>query len=222
MPSTSPPAINQATTQKEGIFLILSAPSGTGKTTLCQRLLERLPELRFNVSHTTRSPREKEIDGQDYFFISEEKFQTMRARGDFLEWAHIVGNFYGTAFETIQKSRENGHDVLLELDVQGAETLRRLKYPGVFIFFLPPSLEELTSRLENRETESEEKIKQRLDLGKREIKGCLKYDYILTNHEVEESVENIISIVKAEKFRTSRFVPASADIQALLNSVEKD
>jgi len=140
----------------------------------------------------------------------------MRERGDFLEWANFNGNFYGTAFESIKISRENGHDIILELDLQGAETLRKLKYPGVFIFLLPPSLEELSFRLNDRSTESEEIINQRLERGIGEIKGCLAYDYIITNHEIEQSVDNFISIFRAEKLKTSRFVPASGDIQALL------
>ena len=219
MPPTSS-SINPISGQREGIVLILSGPSGTGKTTLCNGLKEKLPDLRFNVSHTTRPPRENEIDGKDYYFISEKEFQTMRERGDFLEWANFNGNFYGTAFESIKKSRVNGHDIILELDVQGAVTLRKLKYPGVFIFLLPPSLEELSFRLNDRNTESEEIINQRLERGIREIKGCLAYDYIITSHEVEETVGNFISIYRAEKLRASRFVPESADIQALLNSQE--
>jgi guanylate kinase len=221
MSSTSPAPKNPKTGYKEGIVLILSSPSGAGKTTLCQSLMKKLPELRLNISHTTRSPRENEIDGKSYFFISEKKFQTMRERGDFLEWAIFSDNYYGTSFESIKVSREKGHDVLLEIDAQGAETLRKLNYPGFSIFILPPSIKELTARLKNRGTESDEIINQRLEIGTREIKGCLEYDYILTNHTVEETVENIISIFNAEKLRTSRFVPESADIQALLFPEEK-
>jgi len=217
MPPTSSSSINSITGPKEGIVLILSAPSGTGKTTICHRLMLKLPELTFNISHTTRPPREHEIDGEDYFFISEKEFHTMKERGDFLEWATINDNFYGTAFESIKKSREKGHDVLLELDVQGAESLHRINYPGIFIFFLPPSIEELTCRLKNRGTETKEKVKQRIDRGIDEIKRCRAYDYILTNYEVDESVDNIISIFHAEKLKASRFVPTSADIMALLN-----
>lgn len=221
MPLT-PSSINPITGQKEGIVLILSAPSGTGKTTICHQLMKKLPEVRITISHTTRSPRKDEIDGEDYYFISEKEFQTMRERGDFLEYANINGNHYGTTFESIKKSRENGHDVLMELDVQGAQSLHKLKYPGVFIFFLPPSLEELTFRLKNRDTETKEKIKQRIDRGIEEIKGCMAYDYIITNYKVDESVDKFISIFRAEKLKASRFVPTSADIQALLNSQEKD
>ena len=222
MSSTFPEPKNQITGYKDGIVLILSSPSGAGKTTLCHKLLEKLPELRFNISHTTRSPRENETDGKDYFFISEKQFQTMRECGDFLEWAIFSDNFYGTSFESIKVSREKGHDVLLELDVQGAQTLRKLNFPGISIFILPPSIKELTARLKGRGTESDEIINQRLEIGIREIKGCLEYDYIVTNHAVEKSVENIISILSAEKLKASRFVPESADIQELLFPEEKD
>jgi guanylate kinase len=222
MSSTTPDPINQIPGNNEGIVLILSSPSGAGKTTLCQRLMEKLPDLSFNISHTTRSPRKNEIDGKDYFFISEKQFQTMKERGDFLEWAIFSDNFYGTSFESIKFSREKGHDVILELDVQGAQTLRKLNFSGISIFILPPSIKELTDRLKSRGTESDEIVNQRLEIGIREIKGCLEYDYIVTNHDVEETVEALISIVNAEKCRTSQFVPGSADIQALLYPEEKD
>ena len=207
--------------KEEGIALVLSAPSGTGKTTLCHRLMEKLPDLKFTVSHTTRPPREGEIDGEDYFFISETEFNTMRDRGDFLEWAQINRNFYGTAFGSVKASHKMGQDFILELDVQGAESLRELKYPAIFVFILPPSLEELKARLKNRATESEEKINLRLETGLKEIKKCLTYDYILTNREVEETVDNLISIINAEKLRTARFIPPAKDIQALLDCKER-
>lgn len=202
--------------------MILSGPSGTGKTTLCQRLMEKLPELKFNVSHTTRVPRKNEINGIDYHFISIHEFQTMLEHGDFLEWTNFNGNFYGTSLESLKNSRENGNDIILELDVQGAKNLNKLEFPGVFIFLIPPSIEELNSRLTNRGTESEAIIRQRMERAINEIKGCLKYDYILTSNEVEKSVSNIISIFRAEKLKASRFVPPSEDIRALLNVEEAD
>lgn len=216
----SPSSLNPSSSIEEGVVLVLSAPSGTGKTTLCHRLMEKLPDIKFTVSHTTRSPREGEIDGEDYFFVSEAEFNAMRERGGFLEWAQINKNFYGTAFDSVKASREKGQDFILELDVQGAESLRELKYPAIFIFILPPSLEVLKSRLKNRGTESEEKINLRLATGLQEIKKCLTYDYILTNREVEETVDNLISIINAEKCRTDRFIPPAKDIQALLDRKE--
>jgi guanylate kinase len=216
----SPSSQKSAFPNEEGIALILSAPSGAGKTTLCHRLMEKLPDVKFTVSHTTRSPREGEIDGEDYFFISETEFNNMKARGDFLEWAKITNNLYGTAYDSIKSSHKKGQDFILELDVQGAESLHKLNYPGIFVFILPPSLEELTARLKNRATESEEKINQRLETGLKEIKKCLTYDYILTNREVEETVDNLISIIKAEKCKSDRFIAPAKDIQALLDRKE--
>lgn len=221
MPLTPSPA-NQTIEKMEGIVLILSGPSGTGKTTLCQRLMEKLPELSFNVSHTTRSPRENEIDGRDYHFISVKEFQAKLERGDFLEWTNFNGNFYGTSLESIKISRENGNDIILDLDVQGAKNLNKLKFPGIFIFLIPPSIEELKSRLTSRGTESDAIIRQRMERAINEIKECLEYDYILTSNEVEKSVNNIISIFRAEKLKASRFVPESADIQALFSPEELD
>lgn len=201
---------------------MVSAPSGAGKTTICHRLVEKIPELRINVSHTTRSPREDEIDGENYHFVSEQEFKTIKENGGFLEWAIYNNNYYGTSHQSIKNSRECGQDILLELDIQGAEILRKSNFPGVSIFILPPSLGELMSRLTNRQTETEEIINQRIERGAKEIQECLAYDYIVTNHEVEETVDNIISIFRAEKFRASRFVPESEDIQELLSTKEKD
>jgi len=216
------PASQKLSFQKEEeIALILSAPSGAGKTTLCNRLMEKLPDIKFTTSHTTRSPREEEIDGEDYFFVSETEFNKMKERGDFLEWARICDNLYGTAYQSIKNSHAKGQDFILELDVQGAKSLHEIKYPGVFVFILPPSLEELTARLKNRATESEETINRRLETGRKEIKQCLTYDYILTNCDVEETVDNLISIIKAEKCKTARFTPPAKDIQALLNWKEE-
>ena len=222
MPSTSPSPINPITGQKKCSTLILSGASGTGKTTICHRLMEKLPDLKLAVSHTTRPRRKTDVDGRDYFFVSESEFEEIKKNGGFLEWANINNNLYGITFDSVKKCQENSEVFIIELDVQGAKSLRKLDFPGTYVFILPPSLEELESRLRERRTETEEKIKQRLQRGIGEIKECLAYDYILTNHEIEESVDNIISIFHAEKFRASRFVPASADIQALLNPQEKD
>lgn len=213
----TPSSLKSSFSKEDGIAVILSAPSGAGKTTLCHRLMEKRPDIKFTVSHTTRAPRKGEIDGESYFFISEAEFQKKRERGDFLEWAIICNNLYGTSYDSIRNFQKSGQDFILELDVQGAETLRHLKYPGIFIFILPPSLEELKARLTNRATESDEKINQRLETGLKEIKKCLTYDFILVNRDVEETVDNLISIIKAEKCRTTRFIPPSKDIQGLLN-----
>ncbi len=203
------------------VTLILSGASGTGKTTICHRLLEKLPKLKFAVSHTTRPRRKTDVNGRDYFFVSRPEFEEMEKRGEFLEWATINDHLYGTTFNSVEKCQEDSKIFIIELDVQGAESLHKIKFPGAYVFILPPSLEELESRLRGRNSETEESIKQRMARGRNEIKGCLAYDYILTNYDVEDSVDNIISIMNGEKYRASLFTPASPDIQALLNSKEK-
>ncbi|QPJ65756.1 MAG: guanylate kinase [Candidatus Nitrohelix vancouverensis] len=203
---------------KKGIPFIISAPSGTGKTSTCKLLRAKLPELKFAVSHTTRAKRNGEEEGLDYYFISEETFKQKISNGDFLEWAQVHNNFYGTAIDAIEKTIAKGDDVLLELDIQGVESLRDMNFSGVFIFILPPSLEELQRRLETRGTESPEKIKGRIETGKNEICQYKLYDYVITNHNVEDTAQNIMSIIKTEKLRAAHYVPTAQDLQTLLHS----
>jgi len=202
---------------KPGIPFIISAPSGTGKTTICGILKKRLPDLQFAVSHTTRSKRKGEEEGVDYYFISKEEFEHKIEDTDFLEWAQTHGNYYGTSFSTITEHTQKGQDLLLELDVQGVESLRSSNYQGVFILILPPSLAELKRRLEFRGTESPEKISSRLETGRNEILQYKLFDYVLTNNVVEDTVNNIISIMNSEKLRSNLYCPQSEDIQKLLN-----
>ncbi len=199
-----------------GIAFIVSAPSGTGKTTILQRLRERLPRLEISVSHTTRAPREGEENGAAYHFVTQAEFKKMIDAGAFLEHAEICGHHYGTAHDSVRERLETGADLILELDVQGARSLRALKYPGVYLFILPPSLKELEARLKGRGTETEDSIQRRLETGKEEIKQYALYDYVVVNGELDATVENILSIFNAERFRTSRFVPPADDIQTLL------
>ena len=201
----------------EGITFIVSAPSGTGKTTTCRMLQEKMPDLKFSISHTTRSPRDGEKEGKDYFFISENEFKEKIAQGAFLEWAKVHNQYYGTAQETITRHRKNGDNIILELDVQGVESLRKMNFSGIFVFILPPSLKELTRRLRNRGTENEDSIQKRIEAGKNEIKKYSMYDFILTNSNVEDTVQKIISIIEAETCRINRYRPTSPDLGALLN-----
>lgn len=203
--------------KSKGITFILSAPSGTGKTTTCKLLKQKLQELKFSVSHTTRETREGEVEGVDYYFISQEDFEEKIKRDDFIEWAKVHKYYYGTTFETIDRHRQNGKDVFIELDVQGAQSLRNINYKAIFIFILPPSLKELETRLTKRGTEPTEKIKERMDTGKNEIKQYRLYDYILTNFDVEETAENLLSIIRAERCRKERYQPSS-DLSSLLGS----
>ena len=202
-------------TQK-GLSIIISAPSGTGKTTTCKRLIQRMPNLRIAISHTTRKIRDGETGGVDYFFISRKEFETKRDNEDFLEWAQVHTEYYGTSFESIEKPQQEGFDILLELDVQGVDSLRNMKFNGAYILILPPSIEEMTKRLRKRGTETEESIEIRVNTGKEEIKNYKKYDYVITNFDVEETVESILAIVQSEKSRVSHYIPTSDDIKELL------
>ncbi|MGP0629469.1 guanylate kinase [Nitrospina sp. 32_T5] len=191
--------------QNKSLLIVLSAPSGTGKTTICNRLREVRPEIKFSVSHTTRPPRQNERDGIDYHFINGERFEAMQKEGEFLESAWVHNHFYGTAHSTLIAHRDRGEDLILELDPQGAASIRKLNLDAVFIFILPPSLRELERRLRQRGTESEEKIIERLTAGKIEMGQYRLYDYIVANHNVEETVETLLCIFRAEKHRGSRF-----------------
>ncbi len=201
---------------KEGLPIILSAPSGTGKTSTCKVLKQKLPDLKIAISHTTRNIRNGETEGVDYFFISNEEFETKKGKNDFLEWAKVHSDHYGTSFESIEEPRQRGYDILLELDVQGVETLRKMDFKGLYILILPPSIEEMEKRLRKRGTETEESIERRIQTGKEEIKRYKMYDYVITNVEVEATVEAILAIVQAEKSRACRYIPTSPDIEELL------
>lgn len=203
---------------QEGLPIIISAPSGAGKTTLCQALKKQNPDLNFSVSHTTRSPRKNEQDGVDYHFISKEKFIEMTRQSEFLEWAKIHDNYYGTARKNIEDTLQRGKDLVLELDTQGVESLRDLKYQGIYIFILPPSLEELEKRLTERGTEPANQIKERLALGKKEITKNHLYDYAVTNADINESVDAIFTIIQAEKNRMSRYQPDCPKIRKIIGS----
>ena len=204
--------------ESNGIVFILSAPSGTGKTTICRLLKQRLPELKFSVSHTTRKARNGETEGIDYHFISQTDFEKKIQRGEFLEWAKIHKQYYGTTFDTVDRHRKNGDDILIELDVQGAQSLRNINYKAVFIFMLPPSLKDLEVRLNQRDTETENTIRERMEVGKNEIKQLTLYDYILTNFDVEETVENLLAIIRAERCRIELYQPSSPDLSNLLDN----
>jgi len=202
---------------REGFALILSAPSGTGKTTTCKVLLERLPNLKIAVSHTTRSIREGEKDGTDYLFTSTEKFEEKIKNNDFLEWAKVHTSYYGTSLKSIETPKKKGNDILIELDVQGVESLRKMKYEGIYILILPLSITEMEARLRKRGTNSEESIKQRIETGKQEIKQYKMYDYVITNDVIEDTVNSILSILYAEKVKSAYYRPSSPDIEALFN-----
>ena len=206
--------------QSNGIIFILSAPSGAGKTTVCKLLKQKLPNLKFSISHTSREPRAGEVEGTDYHFITQKEFEKKIKDGEFLEWAKVFKNYYGTASESVDRHLIKGEDVLIELDVQGAQSLRNINYKAVFIFMMPPSLKELEARLNKRGTEPADKIQDRMKVSKKEIQQSMLYDYILTNIEKEETTNNLQSIITAEQLRKERHQPSSADIKTLIDNGE--
>lgn len=182
-----------------GITFVISAPSGTGKTTVCGKLLGQDKKLRFSVSHTTREPRESEVDGGDYHFVDQSEFKRLIDEDAFLEWAHYTGNLYGTSFQSIRASLDAGFDVLLEIEVQGANLIRESSFEAIFIFLLPPSMEVLEQRLRDRETDSESKIEQRLREGNSEIAMARIFDYAVINDDLNNAVTEVQQIILAER-----------------------
>ena len=187
----------------KGLLVVVSGASGTGKGTVCSALLENMPDLSYSISATTRTPREGEADGVQYYFMSKEQFQEMIQEGGFLEWAEVYGNYYGTPIKKIQERLADGRDVLLEIDVQGALHVMEKCPEGVFIFLLPPSLEELENRIRGRGTETEESLAKRLGSAKKEISVGRQYKYAVVNDTVENAVTKIKEILAAEHCRTN-------------------
>ena len=190
--------------RQKGLLIVISAPSGTGKTTLCHMLLEEFPNMEFSISYTTRKPRPGELNGRDYFFVDRKTFERMIEEGDFLEWAEVYGNLYGTSKSQVLKALEEGKDILLDIDTQGALQVKKNFPEAVLIFILPPSLKELERRLKKRGTDDEETIKKRLQIAREEIRKALEYDYIVVNDILEVAFERLRSIITAEKCRTDR------------------
>lgn len=191
--------------RRQGIIFILSAPSGTGKTTLINGLRKRFPDIGLSVSCTTRPRRGGEVAGKDYHFVPKRRFLALRARGEFAEWARVHEALYGTPRRPLDRSIRRGKDILLDIDVQGAKKIRR-RYPhqAVSVFILPPSWRELKKRLALRGTDGREVIRRRLENARREIREMIRYDYIVVNRRVGEAVEALKAIVTAERLRASR------------------
>lgn len=183
---------------------IISAPSGSGKSTLTHRLLAETPNLRFSISYTTRAPRGQEVHGKEYFFITREEFEKRIKMGEFLEFAEVFGNYYGTHISELDRADLEGVDLILDIDVQGARQLKDRIPAAVSIFILAPSREVLEQRLRAREQDSEPVIKRRLHEAAEEIRKYSQYDYVLVNREVEASVDTLKSIVKATRSRRDR------------------
>jgi len=190
--------------KKQGILFIISAPSGSGKTTLCARLVELVDSLYRSISMTTRTPRSGEKDGVDYIFIEKQEFIKRQKKNEFLEWAKVFGEYYGTPKKHITHMLKRGSDVLLSIDVQGAMKIKRLKLDAVYIFILPPSIAMLKERLINRSTDSKKAIRERLNVSRKEISCSQKYDYVVVNNRLEPALDNLRAIIVAERCRVKR------------------
>lgn len=188
----------------KGFLLVISGPSGSGKGTVSNELLNRNEDIVFSVSATTRQPRINEEDGLNYIFLDEEKFKTMVEKGQFLEHAFVHNNYYGTPSEFVMEQIDKGEIVLLEIDVQGALQIKKNYKEAVFIFLLPPTMDELKNRIIKRGTESEEDINRRFENAFIELDFVGEYDYFVVNEKVDEAVSNIEAIIKAEKLRVKR------------------
>ncbi|MBP1715405.1 MAG: guanylate kinase [Deltaproteobacteria bacterium] len=186
---------------KKGLLFVISAPSGTGKTTLCRAMIEVFPGLHYSISYTTRPPRPGDENGRDYHFISPAEFQERIDRNDFAEWAEIYGYRYGTSRSLIEKIRGEGRDVILDIDGQGARQLRKQDLGGILIFLLPPSLEELRGRLSRRGTEAEAAIQERLRKAQLEMAEARGYDYLIVNDDLEKTKERLKAVILAEHQR---------------------
>lgn len=200
--------------EARGMLIIVSSPSGGGKGTLIRRVLKTVPNVGYSVSFTTRQAREGETNGRDYFFISEDGFREMEARGEFIEWAQVHKHLYGTGRAQVEKELKAGRDIILEIDVQGAESVRRLVPGAVCVFILPPSFEILRERLIARGSEQPSDLALRLKNARSEVEHYKEFDYVLINEEMERAAAQLASIVYAERARRERQEEAAAAVLA--------
>lgn len=201
---------------KKGLLIVVCGPSGVGKGTICKTLLEHRPEIKLSISATTREKRIGEIHGENYFFIKRDEFEKMISNDEFFEYAEVYDNLYGTPEKYVLEEIEKGNDVLLEIDIQGAMQVKK-KYPnGVYIFLLPPSMEELKQRIVGRGTDTKESIEQRLNCANKEIDYIKNYDYYIINDNIENAMDRLIAIIIAEKCRVDE------DIQDIINKYKEE
>ena len=193
-----------ASQECRGLLFVVSSPSGGGKGTLIHRVLNSVPGVSYSVSYTTRAPRNAEVDGVDYVFVSTEKFEELVAAGEFLEWARVHSSFYGTCRERVSKERTAGSDIILEVDVQGAASVKRLLPDSVSIFILPPSFEVLRQRLQARGTDSPMELELRLRNAPVELRQYVDFDYVIINDELGRAAAQLASIIYAERARRER------------------
>lgn len=191
-------------TKKQGLLIVLSGPSGSGKNTVCDMAKEVMPNIWESVSMTSRKPRKGEVDGKDYYFVSEEEFEKNIEDGKMLEHAKFAGNYYGTPRESVQKQLDAGKDVLLVIEIQGALQIKEKIPQALFVFLLPPSMKELKRRLRMRKTETEEKLMERFETAYKEINELSKYNYVIVNDKADEAARKLEAIISAEKCRVDR------------------
>ena len=202
------------------IVYIVSAPSGSGKSTLVNELFKVVRHLDFSISYTTRPPRGSEQNGKEYFFVTKEEFEAMIAADEFLEYANVFGNYYGTARRFLRQAEASGNDLLLDIDVQGAAQIKKKIPEAVSIFILPPGREKLEWRLRNRGLDSEAVIRRRLDTARREIENYSKYAYILVNDRLEQATDELKAIVLGERVRRSGKQPSAEEARLLATAQE--
>ena len=200
--------------RRRGMLIVVSAPSGAGKTSICGEIRKLVPNLGYSVSHTTRPPRLGELDGHDFHFVSEPVFRQMVERGEFAEWARVHGNLYGTAARALEGAMDRGEDILLDIDTQGARQLRP-RYPtGLFVFVVAPSMRDLELRLRERRSDAPQDIARRMARAVDEIAAWREYDYLIVNRDLDEAVRQLQCIIEAERCRTSRLTLHLPDLRA--------
>lgn len=190
--------------QGKGLLFVVSAPSGAGKTTLCREVVTQVPGLRHSVSYTTRKPRPTEVDGRDYYFLDEGGFRKKAERGEFIEWAEVHGHLYGTSWDQLLLHSEQGVDLILDIDAQGAMQLKKKEVEGVFIYILPPSFEVLKARLMERRSDAPEEINRRLRKAREEIWSYREYSYLIINDDVKRARSELQAVIVAERIRMKR------------------
>ncbi|NPV52518.1 MAG: guanylate kinase [Firmicutes bacterium] len=210
--------------RSQGFLIVLSGPSGSGKNTLVNEILRVLPGIRYSVSATTRPQGPGEIDGRDYYFVTPERFDEMIKNDDLLEWATVYGHRYGTPRRPIEENVGSGLDVILDIDIQGARQVRARWPNGVFIFLLPPSLDELRRRIMRRSRDSRESIELRLRSAYDELKAVTEYDYVIVNDTIEEAARKLAAVITAERLRVKRYewVPARWPRQLGRDKIDHD
>jgi guanylate kinase len=199
--------------RRRGTLFVVSAPSGAGKTTLCHDLRERVPDLAYSISFTTRAPRPGEVNGRDFHFVDADRFQRLHEEGAFAEWAAVHGNLYATSATALEAALAGGRDVLLDIDTQGADQLRARYAEAVLVFVVAPSLADLEQRLHERRSDAEGEIARRLRRAREEIAMWRQYHYLIVNRDLKEAVEQLAAIVVAERSRTTRLSLSLSDLE---------